>query len=156
MEKNTGKQHFLPFQFIFFFFKVTKTAVIVWNWVEIPVRKFLCLCVCVWGGGGCPCYCWFQRNLSHIIETGRLFGCILIDTSPTSEFEPNDKFFRLVQIESICRRQTRCNLKIEILLGMGRKHCEKRRKCWLPGFSPLPTMFSKSIFFGVVKSRMVW
>ena len=22
------------------------------------------------------------------------------------------------------------------------KHCGKRRKCWLPAFSPLPTMFS--------------
>ena len=23
-----------------------------------------------------------------------------------------------------------------------RKHCGKRRKCWLPAFSPFPTMFS--------------
>ena len=35
---------------------------------------------------------------------------------------------------------------------MGRKHCRKRRKCWLPAFSPFPTMFSKGFFFRVVKS----
>ena len=27
----------------------------------------------------------------------------------------------------------------------------KRRKCWLPAFSPFPTMFSKGFFHGVVK-----
>ena len=43
--------------------------------------------------------------------------------------------FRLVQIESICRRQNRCDSKIEISFGKGRKHCGKRRKCWLPAFS---------------------
>ena len=26
-------------------------------------------------------------------------------------------------------------LKTEILFGMGRKHCGKRKKCWLPAFS---------------------
>ena len=34
---------------------------------------------------------------------------------------------------------------------MGTKHCEKRRKCWLPAFSPFPTMFSKASFFRAVK-----
>ena len=32
---------------------------------------------------------------------------------------------------------------IEKCLCEGRKHCGKRRKCWLPAFSPFPTMFSK-------------
>ena len=40
--------------------------------------------------------------------------------------------FRLVQIESICRQQNKCNLRIEILFGLTRKKCGKRRKCWLP------------------------
>ena len=34
-----------------------------------------------------------------------------------------------------------------------RKHCGKRRKCWLPAFSPFPTMFSKDFIYRVVKSR---
>ena len=36
------------------------------------------------------------------------------------------------------------------------EHCGKRRKCWLPAFSPLPTMFSKHFCFRVVKSQFVW
>ena len=43
----------------------------------------------------------------------------------------------------------KCNPKI----GKGGKHCEKRRKCWLPAFSPFPTMFSKDFFHWAVKSR---
>ena len=34
-------------------------------------------------------------------------------------------------------------LKINIYFENGKKRCEKRRKCWLPAFSPIPTMFSK-------------
>ena len=30
----------------------------------------------------------------------------------------------------------------------GRKHCGKRRKCWLPAFYPFPTMYSKGFFVG--------
>ena len=37
--------------------------------------------------------------------------------------------------------------------GKGRKHGRKRRKCWLPAFSPFPTMFSKGFSFSVVKSQ---
>ena len=42
---------------------------------------------------------------------------------------------------------------IEICFGNGRKHCRKRRKCWLPAFSPFPTMFSKDYLLRVVKSQ---
>ena len=43
--------------------------------------------------------------------------------------------------------------KKEILFGIGRKYCGKRRKCWLPALSPFPTMFSKDFSVEVVKSR---
>ena len=36
---------------------------------------------------------------------------------------------------------------------MSRKQCGKRRKCWLPAFSPFPTMFSETVFFRLVKSQ---
>ena len=36
--------------------------------------------------------------------------------------------------------------------GKSKKHCWKKRKCWLPAFSPFPTMFSKGFFLKVVKS----
>ena len=42
---------------------------------------------------------------------------------------------------------------VETCLWEGRKHCGKRRKCWLPAFSPFPKMFSKGSFFRVVKSQ---
>ena len=38
-----------------------------------------------------------------------------------------------------------------------RKHCAKRRKCWLPAFSPFPTMFSNTLFpWGLLKVGIVW
>ena len=40
-----------------------------------------------------------------------------------------------------------CELKTEICYGISRKHCGKRRKCWLPAFSVFPTMFSKAFHF---------
>ena len=36
---------------------------------------------------------------------------------------------------------------------MGRKHCGKSRKCWLPAFSTFLKMFSKGFLYRVVKSR---
>ena len=38
-------------------------------------------------------------------------------------------------------------------ISKDRKHCGKRRKCWLPAFSSFPTMFSKGFFLHCVKSR---
>ena len=61
--------------------------------------------------------------------------------------------FGLVQNKSICRQQNKCDSKTEICFGKGRKHCEKRRKCWLPAFFQFPIMFSKGYFLRVVKSR---
>ena len=62
--------------------------------------------------------------------------------------------FRIVQNESIkiCRCKNKCDSKIKICFGKGRKHCGKRRKCWLPASSPFPTMFSKGFLYRVVKS----
>ena len=54
--------------------------------------------------------------------------------------------FSLVQIQSIRRRKSKCDLKIKNLLKMYRKHCGKRRKCWFP------MMFSKTFFHRIVKS----
>ena len=63
---------------------------------------------------------------------------------------PNEKKFRPVQIERICRWQNKCDSKIELYFVKGRKHCEKRRKCWLPAFSPFRTMFSRDFLYRVV------
>ena len=42
---------------------------------------------------------------------------------------------------------------MEICLGKVRKHRGKRRKCWLPAFSPFPTMFSGVLFLMVSKCQ---
>ena len=59
--------------------------------------------------------------------------------------------FRPVQIESNCRLHNKCEAKFEICVWKGIKHCGNRRKCWLPAFSPFPSMFLKG-FLKVVKS----
>ena len=33
---------------------------------------------------------------------------------------------------------------------------EKTRKCWIPAFSPFPTMFSKGFLYRVTKVMIVW
>ena len=57
----------------------------------------------------------------------------------------------LVQIESIRRRQNKCDWITSY--GKGGKHCWERRKCWLPAFSPFPTMFSKGFLYRAMKSH---
>ena len=41
-----------------------------------------------------------------------------------------------------------CSEKKKKYFWKGRKHCGKRRKCWLPS----PTIFSKAFFLKVIKS----
>ena len=64
---------------------------------------------------------------------------------------PNDKFLDLSKLKTFAD-DYKCNLKAELLIRMGRKHCGERRKCWSPAFSPFHTVFSKAFFCRVVKS----
>ena len=52
---------------------------------------------------------------------------------------------------SILNVPKQMRVKIQICVGKDRKLCGKTRKCWLPAFSPFPTMFSKGFFLKVVK-----
>ena len=62
--------------------------------------------------------------------------------------------FTLVQIGSICRRQNKCCWSDRFSLSdMVENIVGKGEKCWLPVFSLFPTMFSKALFFRVLKSR---
>ena len=36
------------------------------------------------------------------------------------------------------------------------KRCEKRRECWLPAFSPFPTMFSEASSARLLEVSIVW
>ena len=50
--------------------------------------------------------------------------------------------FRLVQIETSCRRHFKVHLKKKINATLGRKYREKRRNCLLQATSPSFKMFS--------------
>ena len=67
---------------------------------------------------------------------------------------PNDKFLDSSKLKAFADDKINVTEKLNFDLGSVENNVEKRRKCWLPAFSPFPTMFSK-VFFpgGVVKSR---
>ena len=50
-------------------------------------------------------------------------------------------------------QMTKTWLEYWLFLVASRKHCGKRRKCWLPAFPPFPTMFSNGLSLKVVKSQ---
>ena len=56
---------------------------------------------------------------------------------------PNDKVFRLVQIESICRQGNKYNLKTEIVFGMGKKIVGKGENAGYQHFLLFPQCFQK-------------
>ena len=64
--------------------------------------------------------------------------------------------FRLLQIESICRRQNKYDSKIEICFGISGEHCGKRRKCCLPSFSPFSQCFQTLYYSGSLKVGIAW
>ena len=52
----------------------------------------------------------------------------------------------MLKNKNMTEKLKKCFVKVK-------KHCGKRRKCWLPAFSPFPTMFSKGFSVGgIVKS----
>ena len=59
--------------------------------------------------------------------------------------------FGFVRIENICRPQFHCGSKDAISLWRDRKHCGKKRKCWLPAFSSFSPVFSKAFYLGHLK-----
>ena len=61
---------------------------------------------------------------------------------------PNDKILDEAKLKEFADDK----IKSMKLIWLGRKYCGKRRKCWLPLFSPFPTMFSNGFFLGFIKS----
>ena len=64
------------------------------------------------------------------------------------------KLCRLISVQFSCSQSIFSMWEeLPTCLGKGRKHGGNRRKCWLPAFSPFPTMFSQGFFLRVIKSR---
>ena len=83
------------------------------------------------------------RNWRHLQTTNRMQLNSL----------PNDNILDWSKFKAFADDKINVTKNNEIYFGKGRKHCGKRKKCWLPAFSPFPTMFSKGSFFRVVKSQ---
>ena len=66
---------------------------------------------------------------------------------------PNDKILHYIKFKAFADDKIILTKKFEICVGKRRKHSGKKRKCWLPTFSPFPTIFSKIFFSRGVKSR---
>ena len=79
--------------------------------------------------------------LLHTIHTNLRLGVLL-----KFNLLRDDKNFRLVQIETNCRRHFKVHLKWKINIIYGRKHCEKRRNFLLQAVFPFLTMFSTAIY----------
>ena len=97
--------------------------------------------------------CGEQRR--PLVENVKLLSCVT-NLSPRvlkSRFNslPNDKILETSKLKAFADDKINVTQKLNFLFGKSRKHCEKRRKCWLPAFSPLPTMFSKACLLRVVK-----
>ena len=68
---------------------------------------------------------------------------------------PNDKIIDMSKLKAFADNKTDMIEKLKFVLGSignivgkgERKHCGKRKKCWLPAFSPFPIMFSNSFYF---------
>ena len=94
---------------------------------------------------GQVCFC-------HLVKRYVLL-CSAFNNISVSKLFTKKRNLRQGWIETICRRQDKCWRKTEICFGKVREHCAKRKKCWLPAFSPFPAMLCGGLFFRVVKAQ---
>ena len=129
------------------------------NWPSIDrtnnlLLRVLCTTMCYMS----LAFLWMNHRLWH--------QCLYLQTTPKkilcSDPLPNNPDFvlfskrpnvGLVPVGWICRRQNRCDSKIEICVRKDGKHCGKRWKCLLPAFSSLNSPItnldqSKNLLFG--------
>ena len=61
---------------------------------------------------------------------------------------PNDKSVDLSKLKALADDQSNVTQKLKFALGRIENIVGKgeNRKCWLPAFSPFPTMFFKKLF----------
>ena len=80
------------------------------------------------------CFCRGEKQ-KYAVKKSRL--------NRGSNLQPPDHESDTLTTEPPGHGQIKCGCKFKISIGKGRKYCGKRRKCWLPAFSPFPSMFSK-------------
>ena len=63
----------------------------------------------------------------------------------------NDNFFDGTKLKAFADDKLNVTI-MTIFLFDKEENTGKRRKCWLPSFSPFPTMFSEGFFYRIVNS----
>ena len=66
---------------------------------------------------------------------------------------PNDKISNWSRLKAFADDKINVTKNLKFALGREESIVGKGKKCWLPAFSPLPTMLSKGLFHGGVKSQ---
>ena len=66
---------------------------------------------------------------------------------------PNDNFLDGSKLKAFAENKLNLAEKLKFVSERVENIVGKEKKCWLPAFSPFPIMFSKGIYFRVVKSR---
>ena len=59
---------------------------------------------------------------------------------------PNDKILALTKFKAFADDKIIVTQNLKFVLVRVQNIVGKRRKCWLPAFSPFPTMFYNSVF----------
>ena len=80
-----------------------------------------------------------SSNKITLLRIPHLHTSLLSDNSL-----PNNKILDCSKLKAFTDDKINVTKKLKFWFGKDRKHCGKRRKCWLPAFSPFPTMFSKA------------
>ena len=104
------------------------------------------------------CLYYFSHNtLYHIKESKLISNLSKFVVCRYQHFQvnplPNDKILDMFKLKALADDKIKVTKKTDICFGKGKKQCGKRRNCWLPAFSPFPTLFLKGYFLRVVKSR---
>ena len=67
---------------------------------------------------------------------------------------PNDKILDVTKLKAFSDDNLNiAKMTIFLIDRVKKKTTGKRTNCWLPAFSPFPPVFSKALFFRVVKNR---
>ena len=109
-------------------------------------------------GSSTPLYiavCSEREDVVRLIIKQVHFFTVWLDAFEMNSL-PNNKILGLPKLKAFADDKINVTQKLKFALGRGRKHCGKRRKCWLPAFSPFPTMFSQASFSGSLKVEIMW
>ena len=96
----------------------------------------------------------FERLVLQTHKNEGMFGKVLNTLERRSFTEQQN--FREVQIERNCRRQNKCDTKIESYFWKGRKLVGKGENAGYQHFLLFPQYFQKTSFTGWLKVGIVW